>query len=140
VKRTAAAALAFVALLAPTGLAQIVPAQGETAGTAQELTLALPHPLRAGETAGIELRLGPIARGRTVTVTTASGEPLGTISPFGTRAGEDAGTYTLPVPEDAIRDGRIAVRITISQAGGPPRAPTAQEVRGTKLTTGGAPP
>ena len=138
-KRTAAA-LALAALLAQAGWAQNVPAAGGAAGTAHELTLALPHPLRDGESAGIELRLGAIARGRAVTVTTASGEPLGTISPFGTRVGEDAGTYTVPVPADAIRDGRVAIRLTITQAGGPPRSPTAQEVRGVKLTTGGAPP
>jgi hypothetical protein len=33
------------------------------------------------------------------------------------RAGQDAGTYTLPVPNDAIRDGRVAIRLTISQQG-----------------------
>ena len=137
-KRTAAA-LAFVALLAQAGLAENGPPQSGPAGSAQELTLALPHPLAAGETAGIEVQLGAIARGRVVTVTTASGAPLGTISPFGTRPGEDAGTYTLPVPADAIRDGRVAINLTITQAGGPPRPPTAQEVRGVRLITSGAP-
>jgi hypothetical protein len=139
VKRAAAAALAFVALLAPAAWAQNAPAQGSGA-TARELTLVLPHPLRDGETAGIEVHLGPIARGRVVTVTTASGEPLGTISPFGTRVGEDAGTYTLPVPADAIRDGRVAIRLTISQAGSPPRPPTAQELPSVRLITGGTSP
>jgi hypothetical protein len=140
VKRTVATALAVVALLARAGLAQNAPAQGETAGTAQELTLALPHPLRDGETAGIEVHLGPIARGRFVTVTTASGEPLGTISPFGTRVGEDAGTYTLPVPADAIRNGRVAIRLSISRAGSPPRPPTEQELPSVRLITGGTSP
>jgi hypothetical protein len=137
VKRTAAT-LAFAALLAQPGWAENGSPRGGAAATAQELTLALPRPLGAGESAGIEVQLGPITRGRVVTVTTASGEPLGTISPFGTRVGEDAGTYTLPVPAGAIRDGRVAIRLTISQAGGPPRPPTAQEVRSVKLTTGGA--
>jgi hypothetical protein len=140
VKRAATAALACVALLARAGCAQNAPAQGGAAGTAQELTLALPHPLGADETAGIEVHLGPIARGRVVTVTTASGQSLGTVSPFGTRVGEDAGTYTLPVPADAIRDGRVAIRITITQAGGPPRPPTAQEVPSVRLITGGPSP
>jgi hypothetical protein len=137
VKRAAAAALAVVALLARTGWAQNTPAQGDAAGAAQELTLALPHPLREDESAGIEVHLGPIARGRVVTVTTASGQPLGTLSPFGTRVGEDAGTYTLPVPPDAIRDGRVAIRLSITQAGGPPRPPTAQEVPSVRLITSG---
>lgn len=53
---------------------------------------------------------------------------------FGVRVGQDAGTFTLPVPPDAIRDGRLAVRLKISQYGAPPRTATAQEVRGVKLT------
>jgi hypothetical protein len=139
VKRAATAALAFVALLAAAGWAQNAPAQGVGA-TARELTLVLPNPLRDGETAGIEVHLGPIARGRFVTVTTASGEPLGTISPFGTRVGEDAGTYTLPVPADAIRNGRVAIRLSISRAGSPPRPPTEQELPSVRLITGGTSP
>jgi len=123
--RLAAAAFVLLALVA----------QNPTA--AQELTLALPHPLGAGETAFIEVQLGTLAKGRVVTVTTAAGQPLGTISPFGVRPGQNAGTYTLPVPAAAIRDGRLAIRLTISQPGGP-RAPTAQEVRGVKLGIGGA--
>ena len=136
-KRAAAAALAVVALLARTGWAQDTPMQGDASGAAQALTLTLPHPLREGETAGIEVHLGPIARGRVVTVTTASGQPLGTLSPFGTRVGEDAGTYALPVPPDAIRDGRLTIRLTITQAGGAPRPPTAQEVPSVRLITSG---
>jgi len=71
-------------------------------------------------------------------LTTASGQELGVISPFGVRIGQDAGTYTLPVPADAIRDGRIAVRLTITQDGAPPRRPTAKEVRSVKSLGKGA--
>jgi hypothetical protein len=117
----AAAALVLLMLAAP-------PA------AAQDVTLALPHPLAANETAWIEVELGAINKGRVVTVTTVDGQPLGTISPFGARPGQAAGTYTLPVPAGAIRDGRVAIRVTISDlGGGPPRAPTAQEVRSIKL-------
>jgi hypothetical protein len=135
--RPAAAALALFALVAQNGLAQTGAAQDTNVAPAQDITLPLPRPLRAGETAAIEVQVGPISRGRQITVTTASGQPLGTISPFGTRVGQDAGTFTLPVPADAIRDGRVAIRLTITQPGGPPRAPTAQEVRSVKLTVGG---
>jgi hypothetical protein len=129
--RPAAAALALLVLLM-----QIL-AQTATVALAQDITLVLPHPLRAGETAWIEVQVGPISRGRVINVTTSSGQPLGTISPFGVRMGQDAGTYALPVPADAIRDGRVSARLTISQSGAPPRAPTAQEVRSVKLTVGG---
>ena len=43
----------------------------------------------------------------------------------------------ITVPSSAMHDGRVTVRLTISQATGPPRAPTAQEVRSVKLTVGG---
>jgi hypothetical protein len=127
------AALALLMLAAPPALAQ------NESATAQSLTLALPRAMVPGETAWIEIELGAISKGRVVTVTTADGQPLGTISPFGARPGQDAGTYPLPVPAGVVRDGRVAIRVTISDlGGGPPRAPTAQEVRGIKLGIGPA--
>jgi hypothetical protein len=92
---------------------------------------------RPAASARIEVQVGAIARGREIDVTTASGQELGVISPFGVRVGQDGGTFTLPVPADAIRDGRIAVRLTITQYGAPPRPPTAQEVRSVKLIIAG---
>ena len=100
---------------------------------AEEMTLALPHPLAAGEIAWLQVQVGPIGRGEEIDVTTAAGQRLGTISPFGVRSGQAAGTYTLPVPGDAIHDGRLSVRLTISQAGTASRTPTAEELRGVKL-------
>jgi hypothetical protein len=120
--RRAAAALALLMLLT----------QGAQAGE-KAMTLVLPHPLRAGESAWIEVHVGPIQHGRQIDVATASGEQLGRISPYGVRPGNDAGTYTLPVPPGAIRDGRISIRLTISQFGGPPRTANANEVHGVKL-------
>jgi hypothetical protein len=138
VKRALAVALALTALAGRTGSAQNAPAPEANVAAAQDVTLALPRALRAGETAAVEVQLGPISRGSVLNVTTASGQPLGTISPFGARPGQEAGTYTLPIPPDAIRDGRLAIRLTVSRSNAPPRAPTAQEVRGVKLTVGGA--
>jgi hypothetical protein len=106
---------------------------------ARNTTLELPRALAANETAFIEVQVGPIGRGRTIEVTTASGQPLGVVSPFGVRTGQDAGTYPLPVPKDAIRDGRLSIRLTISRPDGPPRAPTTDEVRGVRLGVGPAP-
>lgn len=122
------AAVALLALLALPGGA-----------FAQDLTLALPRPLRTGETAFIEVQVGAIGR-REIDVTTAAGAPLGTISPFGVRPGQEAGTYPLPVPNDAIRNGRISIRMTISDPEGSPRVPTAEEVRGVKLVVDAARP
>jgi hypothetical protein len=130
--RPAAAAFALLAFLA----------QGANAASAQDvtardMTLVLPRALRAGEIASIEVRVGTIGRGQEIDVTTASGRELGVISPLGVRAGQDGGTYTLPVPQDAIREGRVFVRLTITRSGAPPRAPTAQEVPSVKLTVSG---
>jgi hypothetical protein len=129
--RRAAAAFALVVPL-------VLLAANVNVAAAQDMELAVPRALRAGETAWIEVEVGPVGRGQEVEVKTASGQPLGTISPFGVRLGQAAGTYSLPVPPDAIRDNRLPVRVTITQPGGPPRAPTAQEVRSVKLRVGGA--
>jgi hypothetical protein len=129
--RPAVVALALCAHLALNGNAAMAQ------DAARSMTLELPRALAASETAYIEVQVGPIGRGRTIEVTTASGEPLGVISPFGVRAGQDAGTYPLPVPQEAIRDGHLSIRLTISQPGGAPRAPTADELRSVKLGVGG---
>jgi hypothetical protein len=129
--RPAVAALALVAHLALNGSAALAQ------DAARTMTLDLPRALAAGETAYIEVQVGPIGRGRTIEVTTASGQPLGVVSPFGVRTGQDAGTYPLPVPKDTVRDGRLSIRLTISQPGGSSRAPTTDEVRSVKLGVGG---
>ncbi len=129
---------AAVALLLLTHLALNVGA-ALAQNAAQSMTLELPRPLAANETAFIEVQVGPIGRGRTIEVTTASGQTLGVVSPFGVRTGQDAGTYPLPVPNDAVRDGRLTIRLTISQPGGAPRVPSGEEVRGVKLGVGPAP-
>jgi|GEM_PF-1963273 len=104
--------------------------------TAHDMTLQLPHPLASDETAFVIVQIGAIGRGQEIEVTTASGQPLGVVSPFGVRAGQQAGTYPLPVPRDAIRNGQLSLRLTISQFGAPPRAPTAEEVPSVKLSVG----
>ena len=104
------------------------------AALAHDMTLILPHPIRAGETAWITVHVGPIRRGQEIDVTTAAGRELGVISPFAVRSGRDAGTYTLPLPRDAIHDGRVSVRLTITQVNAAPRAATKKEVRSVGVT------
>ena len=115
-------------------------AQCGRAAACQDITLVLPHPLRTGESAFIEVQVGRIGPGQEIDVTTAAGRPLGTISPFGIRHGHAAGTYTLPVPRDAMAGDRIRVRLAITRAGAPPHAPTPDVVLGVTLTVGGAGP
>jgi hypothetical protein len=100
---------------------------------AQDRTLTLPQPLHAGDTASIEVKLGVIGPGQEIEITTPGGRTLGVISPHGIRAGHAAGTYTLPVPADAICHGRVAVRLMITRSDAAPRMPNADEVRSVRV-------
>jgi len=108
-------------------------AQVACAATRDYKTLMLPHPPKPGETAFVEVRVGALPTGHEIELTTDTGRMLGVISPHGIRPGRDAGIYTVPLPANVIRDGRVRVRLTITRAGAPPRAPSVDEVRGVRL-------
>ncbi len=95
-------------------------------------TLLLPHALRPGENAWLEVQLGAIAHGAEVEIVTTSGQLLGVISPYGVRAGASAGTYTVPVPRAAISKRSLSVRISIRFYHSM-RAPTLQEVKRPRI-------
>jgi hypothetical protein len=116
--RTLSAAFVCLALLA----------QQADAAEGRDVTLTLPRALQPGETAFAEVQLGLLARGLEIEVTTAAGRALGVISPYGVRAGQEAGTYSLPIPSDAIVKGQVAIRLSLNQSGHT-RAPTAKEVK-----------
>ncbi|HEF5871418.1 TPA: hypothetical protein SAY52_002015 [Burkholderia cenocepacia] len=94
----------------------------------RDVTLVLPRAPRAGDTVFVEVDVGAIGAGQEIDVQTSSGERLGTISPYGVKSGRAAGTYTLPVPADAVCGRRLALRITITRASGGARAPEPREV------------
>jgi|ERR1700730_17788777 hypothetical protein len=125
--RTLLAAFACFALLAQVAHA----AEGQT------VTLVLPHTLRAGESAWLELTVGAIERGAEIVVSTAAGRLLGVISPFGIRLGQQAGTYTVPLPADVFANGRVSVRLSIDQ-GGHARPASATEVKSARVKIGPA--
>jgi hypothetical protein len=101
--------------------------------TGRTVTFALPHALRGGETAFLEVSVGVIPRGAEIEITTTSGHPLGTISPYGIRAGHEAGTYTVPLPPQAISGRRVSVLLSLHFAG-KQRAPTKKEVKKVRVT------
>ncbi|MFP5514958.1 MAG: hypothetical protein ACLGJC_17955, partial [Alphaproteobacteria bacterium] len=86
-----------------------------------ETTLTLPHPLRQGGAIVLAVTLGRISRGQTVEITTADGRPIGVAAPFGPQRNQGAGTFTIPVPADAVRDGRLALRLRVTTHDAPPR-------------------
>jgi hypothetical protein len=106
----------------------------QTAGApGRVVDLVLPRSLNEDEAVAVELTLGVLERGNEIRVETASGKLLGVISPYGIRSGQEAGTYTVPVPADAISDNRVSLRIILDRHRRGKRAPTAQEVRSVKL-------
>jgi hypothetical protein len=117
------ATLAFIVFLVLVAHAE----EGET------VTLTLPHRLQPGETAWIELSIGSLARGAELDISTTAGQFLGAISPFGIRSGQQAGTYTVPVPNDVLENSHVSVRLWIVQDDRPPRPPTATEVKSVRL-------
>lgn len=125
--------LAFVVLqTAPSASVSPPMAQSRQIDGAREMTLVLPHALRKGETAWLLVKVGAIGRDQ-IQLMTQDGRPLGTISPFGIRSGRPGGTYTVPVPAEALSDGRLRLRLSVMQSGRAPRAPTAKEVKSLRL-------
>lgn len=98
------------------------------ASTGRMETLALPHALRPGETAWLEVKVGAIARGAEIEIATTSGQLLGVISPFGTHQGNEGGIYTLPLAPEAISNDRVSLRLALRYSGRS-RAPSPQEVK-----------
>lgn len=127
------AVLAFVVLqAAPSASTPPPTAQSRQTGDAREMTLALPHALRRGETAWLLVEVGAIGHDQ-IQLMTQDGRPLGNLSPFGVRSGQAAGIYTVPVPAEALGDGRLALRLSVMQSGHAPRAPTTEEVKSLRL-------
>jgi len=119
--RRAVAAFALFALLA----------QQADAAAGRVVTLTLPRQAAANEDVVIRVRAGVLRRGMEIDV--YSGDALlGTVSPFGVRGTHDAGTYTIPL-RSAPHGSRIQVRLVLTDAGKPDRAPTDRELRGVTL-------
>jgi hypothetical protein len=107
----------------------------QTAGApGRVVNLVLPRSLNEDESVAVELKLGVLERGAVIQVQTTSGKRLGAISPYGIRSGNEAGTYTVPVPAEEISNNRVALRITLNHHSRGKRAPTMQELRSVKLT------
>jgi hypothetical protein len=105
----------------------------QTAGApGRVVDLVLPRSLSENESVVVEVKLGVLPRGAEILVETTSGRMLGVISPYGIRPGNEAGTYTVPVPRDAISNERISLRITLSHNHSK-RTPTTQELRTVQL-------
>jgi hypothetical protein len=108
---------------------------GVSAAAMDQVTLPLPRPLQPGDHLSVAVTVGPIGRQR-IEVTTARGQPIGTIAPFGVAAGRSGGTYLLPVPPDAVHDGQVELRFSLL-GGAERRGPTTDEVTSAHLVLPG---
>jgi len=117
----------FATLIALSLLVQTAGAPGRV------VNLVLPRRLNADEGVVLELKLGVLERGDQIEVEAMSGKLLGAVSPYGIRAGEEAGTYTVPVPSELVSDRRVSLRIILNHHNRDKRAPTKQELRSVRL-------
>lgn len=106
--------------------------QTTQAAPGRVVKLVLPREPAVDESVWLEVKLGVIERGAEVELETTSGRFLGVISPHGIRTGDEAGTYTVPVPPDAVSNKRLSLRLTLSRRG-KKRAPTLKEVKKVSL-------
>ena len=97
--------------------------------TGRLVTLPLPRPLQAGDAVWVKVTVGQIAHSAEIVLTTPAGRMVGVISPHGIQPGQEPGTYTVPVPADAISDNRVSLRLAVDQGGHARRAATRQEVK-----------
>jgi hypothetical protein len=101
---------------------------------ARAVTLKVPNRVPQGGSAWLEVALGVVERGAEVEVTTAAGRTISVISPYAIKPGHEAGTYTVPLPSDAISHDHISLLIWLRREGKPPRAPTMSEVKSVRVS------
>lgn len=127
--RAVLAACALIALLAQGAAAPAA----VTPSSAGRTVLTLPRPPAAQEAVWLSVRVGVLQRGARVLVLSDEGALLGAISPFAIVPGHEAGTYTIPLPENAVRQGRVAVRLVVEDNQHATRAPAGGEVEDVGL-------
>jgi hypothetical protein len=113
--------------------------QGGCASASGDFTLRTSRAPGAGETVAIEIELGIVGPGREIEVASKDGRLLGVISPYGIRAGQSAGTYTVPVPADVLDGNRIDIRLRVTRSSRVAQAPDANEVRSVRAVIVQAP-
>ena len=94
--------------------------------------LAVPRAPAAQEAVWLNVRVGVLPRGLRILVLSDDGKLLGAISPFAIVPGKEAGTYTIPLPDDAVQQGHVTVRLVVEERG-VTRPPTGSEVEDVGL-------
>ena len=86
-----------------------------------------------GETIELQIATGPLPRGAKIVAMTGQGEVLGAIVPYALPGRDKGSTATIAVPPRALVDRHLHLQLQLVEPGKPPRAPSADEVRGVNL-------
>ena len=91
-----------------------------------EVALTPARAPRQNEAVVARITVGELPRGTVVAVRMASGRVLGTIVSRGS-------VHTIPIPDEALRDGPVRLRFEVLLRGASPRQPAPEEVVGARL-------
>ncbi|HEX8874296.1 MAG TPA: hypothetical protein VF780_06670 [Nitrosospira sp.] len=97
------------------------------------IELELERPPTPQEAVWIQVRAATLPRGVEIRVSTRDGTLLGTVSSLGESRGREIVTYAIPLPETAIVNNRVQLRLEVDEPGAPVRAPRPDEVEGVNL-------
>jgi len=95
------------------------------------IELTAPRQANRGDSVELQITTGPLPRGARLTLSTEHGESLGAVTPY--PPGRQSNTATVPVPQSAIVDGRLRLRLQVLEPGAPARAPRPSEVQRVEL-------
>ncbi len=99
-----------------------------------KMLLALPRAREADEAVAVRITVGTLAKGARIIVKTTEGEVVGAVVPFGILPGRKAGSFMVPVPLAAVKDGKVSLQLEVEElTGGKTRAPTKTEVEAANL-------
>jgi hypothetical protein len=91
------------------------------------IELAAPRPAGPGESVQIQITTGPLPRGARLALLTENGEILGAMAPY--PPGRLSNMATVPVPQSAIVDGHLRLRLQVLEPDAPPRPPRPGEIQ-----------
>jgi len=97
------------------------------------IDLALPRPPTATEDVWLKLRVGPLARGEEIRVSTIDGILVGTVSSFGAPQNQGSATYTIPLPKGAIVGGGVRLRLEVDRPDSSIRAAKPNDIEDAHL-------
>jgi hypothetical protein len=104
-----------------------LPTSALAAEESRMVELSSPRALQAGDSIELQVATGPLPRGSRLVVMTERGETLGVVAPFNVPGTGSGATATVPVPQTAMTDGRLRLRLQVVEQGAAPRAPRAEE-------------